>query len=98
MVELAEIREKEQKDRQASKKRRHVHSSILNTNRSVNRIATENEDFNESPSKSTDIQTMKSEQANIVRKELSKMLKKNAKLQKRQLKKMQSKVQEIGII
>lgn len=98
MAELAEIREKEQKDRQASIKRRHLHSSILNTNSSVNRVATENDDINESPLKSADILAIKSEQANIVRKELSKMLKKNAKLQKRQLKKMQNKVQEIGII
>ena len=42
-----------------------------------------NDDINESPLKSADILAIKSEQANIVRKELSKMLKKNAKLQKR---------------
>jgi hypothetical protein len=46
-------------------------------------VATENDDINESPLKSADILAIKSEQANIVRKELSKMLKKNAKLQKR---------------
>lgn len=48
MAELAELREKEQKKREASIRRRHTNSSILNTNNSVNRVASDNEEVCES--------------------------------------------------